>query len=165
MDFVTDGYFRPAHPDDQVRHVIELLFLKFEELGSCRRVMRYLRQESILLPRHQPTGLHKGVLAEYSYPPGFWPARTSNGSAQDRRLRIRAPCATCDGRWSDTHSYDRNLPSPGRPHTKRPDPPLQSRPSRAASATISRKRPLVILVVHSGKAQGPQPSPDWILPS
>ena len=48
--------------DDQVRHVIELLFLKFEELGSCRRVMRYLRQESILLPRHQPTGLHKGLL-------------------------------------------------------------------------------------------------------
>ena len=43
-------------PDDQVRHVIELTFAKFEELGSAGKVMRYLRQHGILLPRRQSAG-------------------------------------------------------------------------------------------------------------
>lgn len=49
-------------PDDQVRHTIELILLKFEELGSCGKVLRYLRQENILLPRRQRAGLFKGQL-------------------------------------------------------------------------------------------------------
>ena len=49
-------------PDEQVRHVIELLFPKFVELGSCQKVLRYLKHESILLPRHQTSGLHKGEM-------------------------------------------------------------------------------------------------------
>jgi DNA invertase Pin-like site-specific DNA recombinase len=44
------------HPDDQVRHTIELVFQKFEELGSCGKVMRYLRRADILLPREQHSG-------------------------------------------------------------------------------------------------------------
>ena len=43
-------------PDDQVRHVIELTFAKFEELGSAGKVMRYLRQNGILFPRRQSAG-------------------------------------------------------------------------------------------------------------
>lgn len=43
-------------PDDQVRHVLELVFVKFEELGSVNRVVRYLRQHKILLPRRQNAG-------------------------------------------------------------------------------------------------------------
>ena len=49
-------------PDDQVRHVIKLVLTKFAELGSCRQVLRYLRREQILLPRHQTAGLYKGEL-------------------------------------------------------------------------------------------------------
>jgi DNA invertase Pin-like site-specific DNA recombinase len=49
-------------PDDQVRHAIELILLKFEELGSCGKVLRYLRQENILLPRRQRAGMFKGQL-------------------------------------------------------------------------------------------------------
>jgi DNA invertase Pin-like site-specific DNA recombinase len=49
-------------PDDQVRHVIELVLRLFEELGSCQKVLRYLRDENVLLPRHQTSGLHKGEL-------------------------------------------------------------------------------------------------------
>ena len=49
-------------PNLQVRHVIELVFTKFEELGSCPKVLRYLKQHDILLPRHQTSGLHKGEL-------------------------------------------------------------------------------------------------------
>jgi DNA invertase Pin-like site-specific DNA recombinase len=49
-------------PDDQIRHVIELVLTKFAELGSCRQVLRYLRREKILLPRHQTAGLYKGEL-------------------------------------------------------------------------------------------------------
>jgi len=49
-------------PDDQVRHVTELVLAKFEELGSCPKVLRYLRQENILLPRHQTSGFHAGEL-------------------------------------------------------------------------------------------------------
>jgi DNA invertase Pin-like site-specific DNA recombinase len=47
-------------PDAQIRHALELLFAKFEELGSCGKVMRYLRDASMLLPRLQTTGPHRG---------------------------------------------------------------------------------------------------------
>ncbi len=50
------------HPDDQVRHTIELVFQKFEELGSCGKVMRYLRRADILLPREQRSGPFQGQL-------------------------------------------------------------------------------------------------------
>lgn len=43
-------------PDDQVRHVLELMFAKFEDLGSVGKVIRYLRQNKILLPRRQSAG-------------------------------------------------------------------------------------------------------------
>jgi hypothetical protein len=57
------GYVRQSDgrvekdPDDQVRHVIELMFVKFEELGSVNKVIRYFRQNQILLPRRQAQGL------------------------------------------------------------------------------------------------------------
>lgn len=59
---LTTGYLRLADgtvikdPDDQVRHVLELVFAKFEELGSANQVLRYLRQQKILLPRRQNAG-------------------------------------------------------------------------------------------------------------
>jgi DNA invertase Pin-like site-specific DNA recombinase len=43
-------------PDDQVRHAIELVLVKFAELGSCRQVLLYLRDAGILLPRRQTMG-------------------------------------------------------------------------------------------------------------
>jgi DNA invertase Pin-like site-specific DNA recombinase len=43
-------------PDDQVRHVLELMFAKFAELGSVNKVVRYLRHHQILLPRRQNAG-------------------------------------------------------------------------------------------------------------
>lgn len=49
-------------PDDQVRHVLELMFAKFEELGSVNRVVRYLRQQKIRLPRLQKSGPHVGQI-------------------------------------------------------------------------------------------------------
>jgi DNA invertase Pin-like site-specific DNA recombinase len=45
-------------PDDQVRHALELVFTKFEELGSCSQVLRYFRREQILLPRRQTSQEH-----------------------------------------------------------------------------------------------------------
>jgi len=49
-------------PDNQVRHVIELLFSEFVQLGSCHQVLAYLKRNDILLPRHQTAGFHKGEL-------------------------------------------------------------------------------------------------------
>lgn len=49
-------------PDDQVRHVLELMFAKFAELGSVNKVMRYLRHHQILLPRRQNAGPHANQL-------------------------------------------------------------------------------------------------------
>ena len=50
------------NPDEQIQHVIELVFAKFEELGSCQKVLRYLRQENVLLPRRQTNGIYVGEL-------------------------------------------------------------------------------------------------------
>jgi DNA invertase Pin-like site-specific DNA recombinase len=49
-------------PDDQVRHTLELVFAKFDELASGSRLLRYLSGEKILLARRQTGGLHKGEL-------------------------------------------------------------------------------------------------------
>jgi len=50
-------------PDEQVQHVVELVLAKFEELGSCQKVLRYMRNENILLPRRQTSDLHKGEVS------------------------------------------------------------------------------------------------------
>jgi DNA invertase Pin-like site-specific DNA recombinase len=49
-------------PDDQVRHTIELVFAKFEKLGSCQKALRFFKRHDILLPRRQTSGFHKGEL-------------------------------------------------------------------------------------------------------
>jgi DNA invertase Pin-like site-specific DNA recombinase len=49
-------------PDEQVRHVIELVFAKFEELGSGHKVLRFFKHHDLLLPRHQTSGFQKGEL-------------------------------------------------------------------------------------------------------
>jgi DNA invertase Pin-like site-specific DNA recombinase len=49
-------------PDEQVSHSIELVFEKFDELGSCEKVLWYLRRHDIRLPRQQRAGLHAGEL-------------------------------------------------------------------------------------------------------
>ena len=49
-------------PDRQVQHAIELVFRRFAALGSCQKVMRSLRDDGLLLPRHQTSGLHAGQL-------------------------------------------------------------------------------------------------------
>ena len=49
-------------PDDQVRHIIEMMFAKFEELGSINKVVRYFRQQKLLLPRRQSSGPQYGQI-------------------------------------------------------------------------------------------------------
>ena len=49
-------------PDVQVSQAIELVFTQFAELGSCQRVMRYFKQQGLLLPRRQTGGLQRGEL-------------------------------------------------------------------------------------------------------
>ena len=49
-------------PDQQIQHVIGLIFTKFSELGSCRQVLRYLKREQVLLPRHHCAGRNAGEL-------------------------------------------------------------------------------------------------------
>lgn len=43
-------------PDDQIRHTIELVFSKFQELGTITKLIRYFRHNHILLPRRQAFG-------------------------------------------------------------------------------------------------------------
>lgn len=49
-------------PDQQVQGTLELVFARFDTLGSCQKVLRSLRDDGILLPRHQTGGLHAGQL-------------------------------------------------------------------------------------------------------
>jgi DNA invertase Pin-like site-specific DNA recombinase len=47
-------------PDQQIQHVIALVFSTFEALGSCYRVMRYCQQHDILVPRRLRGGAEAG---------------------------------------------------------------------------------------------------------
>ena len=47
-------------PDARIRGAIELVLAKFAEMGSCGKVLRYLRQEGLLLPRRQVCGPERG---------------------------------------------------------------------------------------------------------
>ena len=49
-------------PDLHVRRTIELVFERFEELGSAQKVMRSLKEDGVLLPRRQVAGLNAGEL-------------------------------------------------------------------------------------------------------
>ena len=47
-------------PDQQMHHVLALIFSTFEALGSCHRVMRYGQQPAILVPRRLRGGAEAG---------------------------------------------------------------------------------------------------------
>lgn len=47
-------------PDDQIRHVTELVFTTFDQLGSCQKTLSYFKRHDILLPRRQTSGFLKG---------------------------------------------------------------------------------------------------------
>jgi DNA invertase Pin-like site-specific DNA recombinase len=49
-------------PDAQVCQIIDLVFAKFEELGSCQKVLWFFKHNAIALPRRQTSGFHKGEL-------------------------------------------------------------------------------------------------------
>ena len=49
-------------PDEGIRHTIELVFHSFDEHGSCRQVVRVLREAGVLLPRRQTGGMYRGQL-------------------------------------------------------------------------------------------------------
>lgn len=48
--------------DEQVRSVIDLIFAQFRELGSCRKVARFLIKNNIDVPRRQTTGVARGKI-------------------------------------------------------------------------------------------------------
>jgi len=49
-------------PDLQVQRTLELIFARFVQLGSCQKVLRSLRDDSILVPRRQTGGPEAGEL-------------------------------------------------------------------------------------------------------
>jgi DNA invertase Pin-like site-specific DNA recombinase len=65
---VPTGYVRRTSgevaldPDEQVQHVVRLIFRKFEELGTLNAVLRYLVKNSIQLGMRIREGLGKGEL-------------------------------------------------------------------------------------------------------
>lgn len=62
------GYFRRPggevifDPDEQVQHVVQLIFRKFEELGTLNAVLRYLVRNNVQLGIRVRSGLGKGEL-------------------------------------------------------------------------------------------------------
>jgi DNA invertase Pin-like site-specific DNA recombinase len=100
------------HPDDQVRHVLDLLFAKFEELGSVTKVIRYFRQQNIQLPRRQSAGPHYNQI--------LW--KDASESAVTDTLKNPAYAgAFVYGR----RRVDSSLCQPGRPATGRPRQPME----------------------------------------
>ena len=50
-------------PDDEARHVVGLVFRKFEELGTLHGVLRYLVENGVRLPFRERAGVGKGELS------------------------------------------------------------------------------------------------------
>lgn len=102
-------------PDVHVRRTIELVFERFEELGTAQKVMRSLKEDDVLLPRRQVAGLRAGellwklpsvdaiygILHNPAYAGAFAYGRT--GANPDRRPgrseRVRLPI----GEWATIH--------------------------------------------------------------
>lgn len=49
-------------PDRSVQHTLDLIFARFRTLGSCQKVLRAVRDEGVLLPRRQTSGVQRGDL-------------------------------------------------------------------------------------------------------
>ena len=113
------GYLRLADgrvvqdPDDQVRHVIELIFTQFTQLGSINKVLRYLRRQHLRVPRLHHAGPHAHEL--------LW--QEANEAALTQILTNPA--------YAGAFAYGRrqaDLPTqrPGRPATGRRRQPMEA---------------------------------------
>ena len=55
-------------PDEQVQSTVQLVFDKFDELGSCRRLHRHLMRNQVPLKGSVPTADHGAVGWNGAYP-------------------------------------------------------------------------------------------------
>jgi DNA invertase Pin-like site-specific DNA recombinase len=90
-------------PDQQVCHVIALVFARFTALGSCRQVLHYLHREHILLPRRHSVGPFAGQL--------FWKPATDSTV----RAILHNPA------YAGAFAYGRRQSDPARRHPQRPN--------------------------------------------
>jgi DNA invertase Pin-like site-specific DNA recombinase len=97
-------------PDQQVRHVIALVFTMFEALGSCYRVLRYCKQQGIRLPRRHVSRSEHGDLC--------W--------CQPSESAIRA--ILTNPAYAGAFVHGRRTSEPTRPHPGRRTPAMVRRP-------------------------------------
>jgi len=90
-------------PDQQVCHVLALVFQQFATLGSCRKVVQYLHREHILLPRRHSVGPFAGQL--------FWKPATDSTI----RAILHNPA------YAGAFAYGRRQSDPTRRHPQRPN--------------------------------------------
>ncbi len=62
IGYVRDGNALTKDPDEQVRHVVELIFTKFQELQSASGVLRYLHDQKVRIGVRDHRGANKGQL-------------------------------------------------------------------------------------------------------
>jgi len=90
-------------PDQQVCHVIALVFEQFTILGSCRQVLHYLHREHICLPRRHSVGAFAGQL--------LWKPATD----ATVRAILHNPA------YAGAFAYGRRQSEPARRHPHRPN--------------------------------------------
>lgn len=93
-------------PDDQVRHAIELVLAKFEEVDSVLQVMRYLRQQKILLPRRQVRGAQAGQVV--------WKVASDSAVSSILKNPAYAGAFVYGRRQTDQKQRNPGLPTSGR---------------------------------------------------
>lgn len=114
------------NPDDEVRSRLQLTFAKFNELGSARAVVRYLRHHSLLLPIRPLQG------------PSPHPIVWREASSSRVREILRNPA------YAGTYVYGRRMTDPVKRKAHQPRSGSVERPLEAWSVVLHDHYPAYI---------------------
>ena len=152
MQHLPTGLVRDAcgvarlDPDQSVQDGIQMVFAKFRELGSAQKVLRYMANHGLKLPRRQTSGLYAGTV--------LWKGPKSSALLSILKSPAYAGAFTYGRRITDPARQ-----VPGRPATgkvRQPQDRWMALVKGVYPAYITWDSALAVMLLTKGREQGPQ---------